>query len=61
MFMEAAHYRDLEGFDEDCFMYSDDIDLSYRSLQIGKQNFYNPAIKVVHFKGKVLLKILPFK
>ena len=61
MFMEAAHYRDLEGFDEDCFMYSDDIDLSYRSLQIGKQNFYNPAIIVVHFKGESTPKDFAFQ
>ena len=52
MFMTAAHYKQLKGFDEDCFMYSDDIDLSYRSLQLGKQNYYNPAIKVIHFKGE---------
>lgn len=52
MFMSAAHYNLLAGFDEDCFMYSDDIDLSYRSLQLGKQNFYNPSIKVIHFKGE---------
>lgn len=52
MFMTIAHYKQLKGFDEDCFMYSDDIDLSYRSLQLGKQNYYNPAIKVIHFKGE---------
>ena len=52
MFMKTAHYRALNGFDEDCFMYSDDIDLSYRSLQLGKLNFYNPDINIIHFKGE---------
>lgn len=52
MLMKASHYRELNGFDEDCFMYSDDIDLSYRSLQLGKSNFYNPNINVIHFKGE---------
>jgi GT2 family glycosyltransferase len=28
MFMERALYVELNGFDENCFMYSDDIDLS---------------------------------
>jgi len=52
MFMKTAHYRLLNGFDEDCFMYSDDIDLSYRSLQIDKPNFYNSDINIIHFKGE---------
>lgn len=52
MFMKTEHYRSLNGFDEDCFMYSDDIDLSYRSLQLGTPNFYNPNINVIHFKGE---------
>ncbi len=52
MFMKTAHYRTLNGFDEACFMYSDDIDLSYRSLQLGKPNFYNPDINIIHFKGE---------
>ena len=52
MFMRTAHYRLLEGFDEGCFMYSDDIDLSYRSIQLGKKNYYNPEIFIIHFKGE---------
>lgn len=52
MFMKTRHFRSLNGFDEDCFMYSDDIDLSYRSLQLGKPNFYNPEFKIIHFKGE---------
>ncbi len=52
MFMKTAHYRALKGFDENCFMYSDDIDLSYRSMQLGKPNYYNPQLTVIHFKGE---------
>ena len=51
MFMRTEHYRELNGFDEACFMYSDDIDLSYRSLQFG-QNYYNANIAAIHFKGE---------
>jgi GT2 family glycosyltransferase len=52
MFMKRDHYLALKGFDEACFMYSDDIDLSYRSLQLGKSNFYNPDINIIHYKGE---------
>lgn len=38
--------------DEDFFMYGEDIDLSYRLLQTGYNNYYFPEIQIVHFKGK---------
>ena len=37
--------------DEDFFMYGEDIDLSYRLLKGGYQNWYLP-LSIVHFKGK---------
>ena len=37
--------------DEDFFMYGEDIDLSYRLLKGGYQNWYLP-LPIVHFKGK---------
>jgi O-antigen biosynthesis protein len=38
--------------DEDYFMYGEDIDFSYRLLQNGFKNYYNPDIQITHFKGK---------
>ena len=38
-------------FDEDFFMYGEDIDLSYRILQAGFQNYYVPA-PILHYKGE---------
>lgn len=38
--------------DEDFFMYGEDIDLSYRLLQTGFNNYYFPESRIVHFKGK---------
>ena len=52
MFMRREHFIKLKGFDEDCFMYSDDIDFSYRSLLIGQKNYYNAGLTVIHFKGE---------
>lgn len=37
--------------DEDFFMYGEDIDLSYRILKAGYQNWYVPA-RIVHYKGE---------
>jgi GT2 family glycosyltransferase len=32
MLVKRDLYQELGGFDENCFMYSDDVDLSYRML-----------------------------
>lgn len=37
--------------DEDFFMYGEDIDLSYRLLKEGFENWYLPA-KILHYKGE---------
>ena len=37
--------------DEDFFMYGEDIDLSYRLLKNGYENWYIPA-KILHYKGE---------
>lgn len=37
--------------DEDFFMYGEDIDLSYRLLKNGYQNWYLPE-KILHYKGE---------
>ena len=37
--------------DEDFFMYGEDIDLSYRILQAGFENWYHPA-PILHYKGE---------
>jgi len=52
MFLEKELYNSSGGFDEDCFMYSDDIDLSYMILQKGKSNYYFHETTVIHYKGE---------
>ena len=56
MLMKHNLYLELGGFDENCFMYSDDIDLSYRMLLKGKSNYYYPKTTVMHFKGESTIK-----
>jgi GT2 family glycosyltransferase len=45
-------YRELGGFDEDFFLYGEDLDLCYRVLKAGRQNWYTPDATLVHFKGR---------
>jgi GT2 family glycosyltransferase len=56
MMMKRDLYIKVGGFDENCFMYSDDIDLSYRSLQAGKKNYYNGKVTCIHYKGESTLR-----
>lgn len=56
MFMKRDLYLNAGGFDEGCFMYADDIDLSYAVLKTGLQNYYVPTTTVIHFKGESTLK-----
>lgn len=56
MVMKRELYLEIGGFDENCFMYSDDIDLSYRVLQEGKSNYYFHETTVIHYKGESTIK-----
>lgn len=38
-------------FDEDYFMYAEDLDLCYRIKKAGYKIMYVPQVKVIHFKG----------
>lgn len=40
------------GFDEDFFMYGEDIDLSYRIQKMGFKNYYFSESCIIHFKGE---------
>ena len=52
MVMKRELYLEIGGFDENCFMYSDDIDLSYLVLKSGKSNYYFHETAVIHYKGE---------
>jgi GT2 family glycosyltransferase len=56
MIMRRKLYQEIGGFDENCFMYSDDIDLSYMVLQKGKSNYYFHETTVIHYKGESTIK-----
>ncbi|TPV34008.1 glycosyltransferase family 2 protein [Paucihalobacter ruber] len=56
MLMKRKHYKELKGFDEDFFMYGEDVDLSYRSKKLGYKSWYVGKLCVLHFKGESTLK-----
>jgi len=46
----------INGFDEDFFMYGEDIDLSFRIQQAGYKNYYLGKTAIIHFKGESVRK-----
>lgn len=56
MLMQRELYLEVGGFDEKCFMYADDIDLSYLVLQKQKKNYYFHETTVIHYKGESTVK-----
>ncbi len=56
MIMKRNLYNEIGGFDENCFMYSDDIDLSFMTLKSGKNNYYFHETSVIHYKGESTVK-----
>ena len=56
MFVKREIYNKVNGFDEDYFMYGEDIDLSYRILKSGYNNYYFSDTTIIHYKGESTLK-----
>lgn len=51
-FLTRKKILDQVGFfDEDYFMYAEDIDLCYRIKQAGYKIMYLPSVKILHHKG----------
>lgn len=56
MVLDSQVIKITGGFDEDFFMYGEDIDLSYRILQAGYKVIYYPEITILHFKGESTIR-----
>lgn len=52
MLLKREIFNIVGGFDEDYFMYGEDIDLSYRILNNGYKNYYVGSQTIIHFKGE---------
>ncbi len=56
-FMISRRALDMTGgFDDDFFMYGEDIDLSYRVIKSGLKNYYLGETVIIHFKGESTAK-----
>lgn len=56
MVLKKEVYDAVAGFDEDYFMYGEDIDLSYKVIKAGYDNYYYGETTIIHFKGESTLK-----
>lgn len=56
MFLRREVYNQVGGFDEDYFMYGEDIDLSYKLLKANYKNYYVGDVTVLHYKGESTTK-----
>ncbi len=52
MLVKRSIYNEVGGFDEDYFMYGEDIDFSYKITQAGYKNHYLGNATVLHYKGE---------
>lgn len=52
MLIRSAAINQAGFLDEAYFMYGEDLDWAYRIKQRGWRVFYNPAVKVIHYKGE---------
>ena len=52
MFIPRRVFQEVKGFDEDYFMYGEDIDLCYKIKRAGYRVYYTPRTTAIHFKGE---------
>lgn len=52
MFCRKSVLDEVGSFDEQYFMYGEDIDLSYQIKKAGYSNVYFPETSVIHYKGE---------
>ncbi|MEK9175932.1 MAG: glycosyltransferase family 2 protein [Patescibacteria group bacterium] len=51
MFIRNSVLKKIGYFDEDYFLYAEDIDLCFRIKEAGQKIMYLPDVKIVHAKG----------
>jgi GT2 family glycosyltransferase len=54
--LKKSIYVEIGGFDEDYFMYGEDIDFSYKLTKKGYKNQFIGSVKVLHYKGESTLR-----
>jgi len=52
MLIKKDVYENVKGFDEDYFMYGEDLDLCFRIKKAGYKIYYYPDTSIIHYKGE---------
>ena len=52
MIIKNSIYKKIGGFNEEYFMYGEDIEICYETKKIGLNNFYSASSTLIHFKGE---------
>ncbi len=52
MLIKKDIYDNVKGFDEDYFMYGEDLDLCFRIKKAGYKIYYYPGTSIIHYKGE---------
>ncbi len=52
IWIKRSIYTEVGGFDNDFFMYGEDIDLSYKIQKANYQNYYLGTTSILHYKGE---------
>jgi N-acetylglucosaminyl-diphospho-decaprenol L-rhamnosyltransferase len=60
MMLKRSLLEMLGGFDEQFFMYGEDVDLCYRVQKAGYKNMYLATTSIIHFKGESTKKDLKY-
>lgn len=59
MFLKRSLFNELHGFDEDFFMFGEDLDLCFRIREKGLAIHYLPVTQIIHYQGESV-KSAPF-
>ena len=55
MFFRSSVLKYIKGFDENFFLYFEDMDISYRTHKVSKI-IYDPDVKIIHYGGNAAKK-----
>ena len=61
MFCPSNVIKELNGFDDRFFFYSEETDLCFRFHKIGGETYFLPDVKLIHYGGVTTDKYLWFK
>lgn len=61
MFMRNSIFQKIGYFDEQFFVYCEELDFSKRLVEAGGKSFYTASIKIVHIGGGTTKKVMGYR